>query len=577
MIDFPGTVPYQSLAELVDDAARKFGDAPLWISIDDGTRISHADFAELTVRCAEALRARGVTFGTHVAVMLPAVPAYPIVWLALARIGAVMVPVNMGYKSADLEYVLRDSDASWLVIDEAAVPAFESIATKDQIVEPANVIVHRRGEDFVEAVRAPRDRHGSTLVEPRDDGVGRHPCEDDATRHPRGDDTTRHPGGDDTTRHPRVGGGPVAGFLDSRLRGNDVGPDTLMSIQYTSGSTGFPKGCMLTQDYWLVLGLVRAHQGPPPKRLLIDKPMSYMGGMWRFLVALYLGSAAVVARKFSLSTLQDRLVEWEIDYFGATDAVAKLPDHPGLAKLKMAWISIAGLSKNLHETLERKLHAPVRELYGLTETGSTLYMPTGAAHMVGSGSCGVPAPFRACRIVGPKGQDVARGEVGELWVSGRAILQGYYNKPEATREAFVGEWFRTGDLFRQDEHGYFYIQGRIKDSIRRSGENISAREIETIASGIPGVFETAAVAVKDELRGEEVKLCLVLQPGYTREQVTPEAVAAFCAERLAAFKVPRYVAYIDDMPRTSSNKIAKTELVQPEGQVVFDRVKKVWL
>jgi len=298
--------------------------------------------------------------------------------------------------------------------------------------------------------------------------------------------------------------------------------------------------------------------------------------MWRLLVCLYLGSAAVVARRFSLSALQDRLVEFDIDYFGATDGVAKLPDHAGIAKLRMAWISIAGLSKGLHEPLERKFRAPVRELYGLTETGSTLYMPTEATHMIGSGSCGVPAPFRACRVVGPDGTDVQRGEVGELWVSGRAILEGYYNKPEATREAFSGEWFRTGDLFRQDENGYFYIQGRIKDSIRRSGENISAREIETIASGIEGVFETAAVAVPDELRGEEVKLCLVLQPGYSREQVTPEAVARYCAERLAAFKVPRYIEYVREMPRTSSNKIAKQELVREHGGVVFDRVANAW-
>ena len=138
-------------------------------------------------------------------------------------------------------------------------------------------------------------------------------------------------------------------------------------------------------------------------------------------------------------------------------------------------------------------------------------------------------------------------------------------------------WLRTGDLFKQDENGYYYIQGRIKDSIRRSGENISAREVETVASGISGVLETAAVAVKDELRGEEVKLCITLQPGYTRAEVAPQAVTAFCAERLAAFKVPRYIAYLEDMPRTSSNKIAKTQLVDAGGQAIFDRVKETWL
>jgi crotonobetaine/carnitine-CoA ligase len=354
--------------------------------------------------------------------------------------------------------------------------------------------------------------------------------------------------------------------------------ETLMSIQFTSGSTGFPKGCMLTQDYWLVLGWVRSHQGRPPQRLLIDKPLTYMGGKWRFLMCLYLGATAYVAKRFSLTQLQQRLVDHDIDFFAATDATAKLPAYPGLAGLRIAWISIAGLSKGLHKSLEDKFNAPVRELYGMTETGSTIYMPIEDSSMSGSGSCGLPAPYRQCRIVGPDGTDVEPGKTGELWVSGRAILKGYYNKPAATRSAFAGEWFRTGDLFRQDDDGYLYIEGRIKDSIRRSGENISAREIESVAADIPGVLETAAVAVPDEKRGEEVKLYLVLQPGYSAEQVTPAQVIAYCKDRLAAFKVPRYIEYLDQFPHTTSGKIAKHELKSNAGsgqRKVFDRVAEI--
>src|SRR6185436_2971900 len=142
--------PKATLAQLADDAARDFGDAPLWISIDDGTRISHSQFAQMTRDCAQALRERGVGSGTHVAVMLPAVPAYPITWFALARLGAVMVPVNTQYKAADLEYVLRDSDATFLVIDETALSAWQSIASRDDIIPLANRIVHRLGADFVQ-------------------------------------------------------------------------------------------------------------------------------------------------------------------------------------------------------------------------------------------------------------------------------------------------------------------------------------------------------------------------------------------------------------------------------------------
>jgi acyl-CoA synthetase (AMP-forming)/AMP-acid ligase II len=505
-------VPVASLPELVDDAARRFGQAPLWVSIDDGTRISFADFARATLKCANALHGLGIGPDSHVAVMLPNVPAYVITWIALARLGAVMVPVNMQYKSRELEYVLKDSDSTFLVIDETCLKVFEDIDNCASLVRAANIVIHG-------AVNAQRPLNWQSIV-------------DDA-------------------------------------------PATAPEVPAPTAETGFPKGCMLSQDYWLVLGWVRSHQGRPPKRLLIDKPLSYMGGKWRFLMCLYLGAIAYVAKRFSLSQLQQRLVDYDIDFFAATDATAKLPAYPGLAGLNIAWISIAGLSKGLHKSLEDKFNAPVRELYGMTETGSTIYMPIEDSSMSGSGSCGLPAPYRQCRIVRPDGADVEPGKIGELWVSGRARLKGYYNKPDATRGAFAGEWFRTGDLFRQDDDGYLYIEGRIKDSIRRSGENISAREIESVAADIPGVLETAAVAVPDEKRGEEVKLYLVLQPGYSAEQVTPAQVIAYCKDRLAAFKVPRYIEYLDQFPHTTSGKIAKHELKSNAGsgqRKVFDRM-----
>src|SRR4051812_44551987 len=517
-------VPYASLPALVDGAAERFGDATLWASIDDSTRISFREFARLTLQCANALNALGVVNGTHVAVMLPNVPAYVITWMALARLGAVMVPVNTQYKPRELEYVLQDSATTFLLIDASCLPVFDDIANRDALVPPNQLVVHgTRDSKF----------NWQQIVD----------------------------------------AAPATALTVAQAT-----VDTLMSIQFTSGSTGFPKGCMLTQDYWLVLGWVRSHQGPAPKRMLIDKPLSYMGGKWRFLICLFMGGTAYVAMRFSLTGLQQRLVDHNIDFFSVTDAVAKLPELPAVAKLDIAWISSGGLSKGLHQALEKKFHAPVRELYGMTETGSTIYMPIAATEMVGSGSCGLPAPYRECRIVGPDGHDVAPGTVGELWVKGRGILKAYFNKPDATRNAFAGEWFRTGDLFRQDANGYLYIEGRIKDSIRRSGENISAREIEAVASGISGVLETAAVGVPDEKRGEEVKLYLVLQPGFSRDQVPPLEVIAYCEDKLAAFKLPRYIEYLDDFPRTTSGKIAKHQLDASAGsrRKVFDRSANAW-
>jgi acyl-CoA synthetase (AMP-forming)/AMP-acid ligase II len=501
-------IDYPHLPALVDEAAARYGDRPLWKSIDDGYTMSFAAFRQETLQCAHALAKLGVTRGAHVAVMLPNTPAYVVTWMALARLGAVMAPVNTRNTSRELAFILRDSNAAFLVIDESLLSAYDGMENRDTLVAPSRVVVH-------------------------------------------GDARSQGP----RSWHRLVAAAPAREVDESGLH-----RDCWMSIQYTSGSSGMPKGCVLTQDYWIVLGVVRSQQGPAPARLLIDKPLSYMGGMWRFLMCLCLGCTAYVARRFSLSELQQRLVDHRIDFFSATDAVAKLPDHPGVSRLELAWISIAGLNKALHRPLEQKFRAPVRELYGLTETGSTLYMPADAADMSGSGSCGLPAPYRECRIVGDDGRDVRRGDVGELWVRGRSILVAYYEQPEATRAAFAGDWFRTGDLFRQDAAGYYYIQGRIKDTIRRSGENIAAREVEAVAAGIPGVLECAAVAVPDELRGQEVKLCLVLRPGMSPAAVTPQSVVAYCAERLAAFKVPRYVEYFDEFPRTSSGKIAKQDL-----------------
>lgn len=514
-------IRYSSLAALADEAAAWYGDRAVWESIEDGTTMSFNDFRQQTLRCANGLRGLGIGYEAHVAVMLPNVPAYVVTWFALARLGAVMVPVNTRNTSRELEFVLRNSDAGFLVIDENYLRIMEGIENLSAAIPSSRIVVHRAA--------------GATDVR---------------------------------AWHALVGNALARELAEPR-----VTPDTQMSIQYTSGSSGLPKGCVLSQDYWVLLGRVRAQQGPAPTRLLIDKPLSYMGGMWRFLMCLCLGCTACVAQQFSLRNLQQRLVDNRIDFFAATDAVAKLPDHPGIADLNVAWISIAGLSKALHRPLEQKFRAPVRELYGLTETGSTLYMPASAAAMSGSGSCGLPAPYRECRIVDDQGRDVPRGKEGELWVRGRGILQGYYGNPEATHAAFSGDWFRTGDLFSQDAEGYYYIQGRIKDSIRRSGENISAREVEMIASGIPGVLECAAVGVPDELRGQEIKLCLVLQPGRSGASITPQAVIAHCAERLAAFKVPRYVEYFEDLPRTSSGKIAKHELVNAERSV-YDRTRE---
>ena len=242
-------------------------------------------------------------------------------------------------------------------------------------------------------------------------------------------------------------------------------------------------------------------------------------------------------------------------------------------------VNVYGLRKEIHAAVERRFNVNAREAFGMTELGSATFMPLEVEDMTGSGSCGMTGPFRECKVVDAEGHEVPRGEIGELIVRGSGILKGYFNKPEATREAFYGDWFRTGDLFRQDERGYFFIVGRVKEMIRRSSENIPAREVEAVLKDMPEIVEAAVVPVPDEIRKEEVKAYVILQPGMTPAEVPPEAIIAHARKYLAAFKVPRYIEYRSEFPRTPSNKIRKPELQKEKPDLrigSWDRVDGIW-
>ena len=295
-------------------------------------------------------------------------------------------------------------------------------------------------------------------------------------------------------------------------------------------------------------------------------------------MAFYQRATLFVARRQSASQFMSWVRQQRINFCLLPEIVFKQPPSPHDRDNEIVRVNVYGLHKENHAALEERFDFIAREAFGMTEIGSGLFMPIEATDMVGSGSCGMPSPFREARIADPQGNSVPTGEVGELLVRGPGILQGYYNKPEATAAAFHGDWFRTGDLFRQDARGYFYIVGRVKEMIRRAGENISAREVEAVLRGLPDIIEAAAVPVPDETRGEEVKACVVLQPGLTRETLPPARIIAHCEANLARFKVPRYIEYRNDLPKTASEKIAK-HLLQGEADPragCFDRVEGRW-
>ena len=216
--------------------------------------------------------------------------------------------------------------------------------------------------------------------------------------------------------------------------------------------------------------------------------------------------------------------------------------------------------------------------YGMTELAWATLTPYFVT--ASDGSFGVEAPFRELKIVDEDGCEVAVGQEGELLVRGRGIFRGYWNRPEAKADNFVGDWFKTGDLFRQDENGFYWLLGRKKEMIRRGGENIAAREVEAVIREVAGIEDVAALPVADPVRGEEVRLFIETKSGIEPTEALATRVEAHARRHLAAFKVPRYVTFVARLPRTiSSNKVMKHELaaLALDATPTFDLQTRKWL
>ncbi|MFE4675539.1 class I adenylate-forming enzyme family protein [Streptomyces sp. NPDC056723] len=502
-----------TIPEALDYAAEQWPDHLALTHIEGGgPTLTWAQLRERISRVRTGLELLGVTPGDKVGIMLRNQVEFPLTWLAVIEAGAVAVPMNPKYTPREIDFVLSDADACWLVAaDDVVTSALD-------------------------------EGHAGPVPSERIIAVGQ----------------------------------PVAGVRDfaalsaqeATPRTHRADPGEVVNIQFTSGTTGLPKGCLLTHTYWIRIGVYGSALGDA-QRILADHPFYYMQNQAYLMMALADGGGLYVTAGLSRRKFMNWLVDHRIDMAWIDEGMLDFPESVADRQLALKTAPVAALPPSLHEPLERRFGLQAREVYASTEVGNGTYVPYDRTDTVGTGSMGWCFPERESKVIDHNGDEVEPGRSGELCLRGPGMMLGYHNRPEANAELFLpGGWFRTGDIVRKDADGQHYYEGRLRDVIRRSGENIAAAEVELQIMALPEVDEVGVIPVPDPQRDEEVKAVVVLKPGAS---LTAEAIEAWCLQGLARFKVPRYVEFRDNLPYTSSGKIAKAELrAEPHGDHVVD-------
>jgi crotonobetaine/carnitine-CoA ligase len=505
-----------NLAELIT-ARATLGDKPLLRVGEELLTYGEAD--KRSNQLANGLRARNVGKGDVVATFARNSIDHLCVWFACAKLGAVWSPLNSALMSSDLKYALEDSTAQVLFLDEELLAPF--LRARTALANPPRAIL----------LGSPRtaSEHGLTpFADLVSDDVGR----------------------------PEV----------------EIAPGDPMSIIYTGGSTGPPKGVLVSHLYYLSSGVryaTAADPTPEDVHFTIGHLFHTGGQSIGVMGPMMAQMTTVMAVKFSASRYWDRIRDCAatiIDPIGpiigavmAQDLRADDRDH----KVRIGvGVATGQIRREVRRGFEERFGVPLLEVYAQTETGVILTTETLTDRR---GSNGKPADWLESKILDPQGFPVAPGEVGEISIRLRepnCFMLQYWRKPEETVRAWRDLWFHTGDLGYMDDEGYLFFTGRQAHWIRRRGENVSAFEVEQTVAELSGVADCAAVGVPAEIGDEDVKVYVQLEPGV---QLEPRAVVAHCEERIARFKVPRYVEFVASLPRSAAKMEVERHTLRQQG------------
>ncbi|MDT5233614.1 MAG: hypothetical protein QOI39_4114 [Mycobacterium sp.] len=472
-----------------------------------------AESVDRIARLAGALAGLGVQRGDRVGILALNSDRYQEYFHAVPWMGAAINPVNIRWSPAEISYSLVESDTRVLFVDAFApmIPAL-----REQFPGLSTVIHCGDGDLPAGAVSY------ETLI------ADNAPVDDTRT------------GGDD-----------------------------LLGVFYTGGTTGHPKGVMLSHNNVLVSAigsLASGHFVSPGGRLLHTAPLFHLAGIAAWAAGCQVGSTHVIVPMFSPTEVMEAIAEHQVtDALLVPTMIQMLVDDPGVADTDLSSLLhlVYGASPISEALLDRARKvfpaAGFTQAYGMTELSrcATLLTPADHDNPALHRSAGRAAPHVEVRIVDPNDEEVARGEVGEVIVRGDNVMLGYWNRPEDTAAAVRDGWMHTGDGGRMDENGYLFIVDRIKDMIITGGENVYSAEVENALASHPAVAACTVIGLPDPDWGERVHTVVVLLPG---QQATAEDIRAHCKALIAGYKAPRSVDFVDGLPMSGAGKILKRDL-----------------
>jgi crotonobetaine/carnitine-CoA ligase len=493
--------------------------------------ITYKEFNENINRAANVFMSLGVKKEDRVCFFLFNCPEFLYGWFGLAKIGAILVPINTNYKTEETKYIVNHSEAKVILVHSSLKEVVDQIRSKTPLLKRLLLLGdHNGNSDSISFEGALKD-------------------------------------------------------ASPELAPVDISEDDLCEIMYTSGTTGPSKGVMMTHQYWIINGYGYSYpmDVKPEDRLFTCLPFFHANAQgYSTMGALTAGASLIVVERFSATKFWDQIRDYKatvFNYIGAMlTIISKQPesekdrDH----HVKAAYGTPA-MDKKFEEYMERRFGITFVSGYGLTECGLCIIQPLYGLRK--EKSMGLPKQIpgfgfvNEIKVVDENDREVPRGTVGEIVIKNPSVMKGYYKDPELTNKVLREGWLHTGDQAWMDEDGYFFFADRKRDVIRRRGENVSSLEVENVINAHPKVLESAVIGVPSEFQDDEVKVFVVLKPNETLD---PLDLLRWCKDRLAYFKIPRFIEFRTELPKTPTHRVQKYKLKEEKsdpGKDCFDLAK----